>query len=794
MIKNYFKTAWRNLVRHKAYSITNLIGLSIGLASVMLIMLYISDEVSFDKFHKNGNHIFRVVHDAMSPEGKEEKGGNTGKLQAAAFRERIPEIESTCRFRGGWQELVKKDNNAITENVTYADSNFFSMFSFPLLEGDPSTALDKWTNVVVTEDVAKKYFNTTHVIGKTMEINQDGAFTTFIITAVAKNTPVNSSMRFDFLLPIERTLQGDWTNRWMTNFLNTFIQLRKDADVNAVIKKMDAILDERAGEQMAEIRKKHPGVFYKYNLQPFQQMHLEKDYNVSNGLTSASNASYSYILSGIALFILIIACINFINLALARSLKRGKEVGIRKVAGSTRVQLIFQHIGESLILNLLAFIPAIIIVQLALPYFSELADKQLSVSYIFRFQNLLFFFLLILINTLLSGSYPAFVLSGFNPVQTLYGRFKLSGKNYLAKSLVVIQFVIAVFLIIGTVVMQKQFNFMLNKDVGYKTAGIVDINIPYEQIDKLQAFKNEVSKIGFVQKTAAQSISMTGMNTTSVEVNNKEVFDVPFYKMDENVLPMLQMQVVAGNNFSGIPADTNNCIINQAMVTAAGLKNPIGQKLNWNDQDLTIIAVVKDFNTTSAKNKIAPCLIQQMPGQSYTQLMVKLDEQKKIDAIQQIRKVYKSMFSFYPFDYSFLDDEIASQYKADQRWKTIITFSAILSILISCLGLFGLAALSIVERTKEIGIRKVLGASVFGITQLVSKDFLKLVLAGVVIASPIAWYFSNQWLQDFAYRIDISWWIFFIAGGTAIVIALLTVSFQAIKAARANPIKSLRNE
>jgi putative ABC transport system permease protein len=794
MLKNYFKTAWRNLIRHKIYSITNLVGLTIGLASVMLIMLYISDEISFDKFHTNGNRIYRVVHDALSPEGKEEKGGNTGGPQAAAFKEEIPEVEATCRFRGGWQELVKKDNEAISESITYADKNFFTMFSFPLIEGSADNVLNEWTNVVITEDIAKKYFNTTHAVGKTMEINQDGKFSTFTVTAVAKNTPVNSSIRFDFLLPIEKTLQDDWTKEWMTSFLNTFVLLKSNSNTKNVATKMCAILEQHTGEQMAEIKKKYPGVYYRYNLQPFLKMHLDKEYNAGNGLTAWSNASYSYILSGIALFILIIACINFINLTLARSLRRGKEVGIRKVAGSTRAQLIWQYIGESFILNSFAFIPALLLVQLCLPYFSELADKELSVSYLFHFKNLLLFLALILINTFLSGAYPALVLSGFKPVETLYGKLKLSGNNYLGKSLVVAQFVIAVFLIIGTVVMQKQFSFMLNKDVGYKPANIVDVGLPYEKIDQLNAFKNELAKYPYIKQTGAQSIPMTAMNTTAVEINHKEIFDVPFYKMDENMLPILQIEVVAGKNFLGIPADTNNCIINEAMVQAAGLKEPIGQKVSWNNHALNIIAVVKDFNTTSLKNKIMPCLIHQVPNNSYVQLMAKIDPTQKVMAIQTIQKVYKSFFPFYPCNYTFLDDEITNQYKADERWKTIVTFSAILSILISCLGLFGLAALSIAERTKEIGIRKVLGANVLGIAQLVSKQFLKLVIIGVIIASPIAWYFANKWLQDFAYRINIGWWIFLLAGGVAVLIALLTVSYQAIKAAIANPVKSLRTE
>lgn len=794
MLFHYLKLAWRNLTRHRMYATINIAGLAIGLASVVLITLYVRDEVSFDQFHTKGPQIYRVVHDAMSPEGQEEKGGNTGALQGPAFKAGIPEVENVCRIRGGWEELVKKGDDAISENILYADTSFFTMFSFPLLKGDPITALKDRSNVVLSEDAAMKYFGSTDVIGKEMEINQDGAFSRFRVSAVAANTPLNSSIRFGILLPIERTLEADWTKQWMTSFLNTFVQLRKDAAVAPAIKKMNVIFEERAGERIAEIRKKYPNVYYRYNLQPFQQLHLDKTYNAGNGLTDWSNSSYSYILGLIAFFILLTASINFINLSLSRSLKRAKEVGIRKVSGSSRPQLVAQYMSESLLLNLLALAPAIAIVLLVLPFFNQLAQKQLSFSMILTSGSLLSILVLIVVNTLLSGFYPALFLSGFNPVQTLYGRFRLNTRSYLSKSLVVVQFAMAVFLITGTIVMQRQFNYMLHKDPGYATENLVSVGVPWEKEKNLQPFKSALAAYPSILQSGAQSIRMTAMNTSNVEIDKKEIFNVPFYKMDADLLPILKIPFVQGHNFTGLPSDSNMCIVNETMVSAAGLKQPIGHKLHWNDHDLTIIGVVKDFHTTSLHEKIAPTLIQQMNGQVYTTLTVKIDGSQKAKAIQTIQQEYRKFFPFYPCDYVFLSDEIAQQYAAEERWKTIVGFAAVLSVFVCCMGLFGLAALHIAGRTKEIGIRKVLGAGVPGIVQLVSKDFIKLVFVAIVLGTPVAWYFSNKWLQDFAFRIPLTAWIVVLSGSIAIGISLLTVSFQAIKAAMSNPVTSLRSE
>jgi putative ABC transport system permease protein len=794
MLISYFRTAWRHLIKNKVYSITNLAGLSIGLACVMLIMLYVSDEVSFDRFHEKGDRIYRIVHDAMGPEGKEEKGGNTGGPQARAFQEGIPEIESACRVRGNWELMVQKGNDAISERVLYADSNFFHLFTFPLLEGNPAVVLKDPSSLVISEDIARKYFNSVHVIGKTMEINEDGKFSTFIITGVARNSPLNSSIRFDLLMPIEATLNGDWTKIWTNTFLNTFVVLKPMADKAAVERKMAVLFKGHEGKYFENFKKEHPNFYYRYKLQPYLSIHLEKEYNAGNGINAWSDASYSYILGGIALFILVIACINFINLTLGRSLRRGKEIGIRKVTGGTRSQLIIQFMGESLLLNILAFIPALVMVQLCLPWFSELAGKHLSAAYLFKGQTVLLFALLVFVNTGLSGFYPSLVLSGFSPIQTLYGRFRITGKNYLGKSLVVIQFAMAVFLIIGTVVMQRQFHFMVTGDAGFKTANMIDVQLPAGDVLKVNSFRSELTRLPFIEQVGAQSNDLINTSSTHVVVGQKELYNVSFLKMDERMLPMLEIPFVMGHNFAGVPSDSLSCIVNQSMVEAAGWKTPIGQRIVWDDRYLSVIGVVKDFHSASMKNKITPFFIHLSPSSDFYELVVKIDGRERLAAVQAIARIYKQLYPYTPFNYSFLDDMLADQYKADKRWKTIITIAAVLSIFISCLGLFGLATLSIEQRTREIGVRKVLGASALNITRLLSGDFLKLVLLSILVASPAAWYFSNQWLQDYAYRIRIGWWIFALAGTLVVLISLITLSFQSVRAAMANPARSLRSE
>jgi putative ABC transport system permease protein len=794
MFQNYIHVAWRNLTRNKVWAFTNVTGLSIGLAAVMLIILYISDEISFDRFQANGPQLYRLVHDSRDEMGKEGGGGTTGGPMAAAFLQSIPEVSAACRTKGTDMQMVKKGSEIIPEYANYADTGFFSMFSFPLIAGNPHLALSQENNIVLTEDYARKYFNSTDVIGRTLEINDNGKFETFTVSAVAANTPLNSSIRFDMLLPINRLMHAEWTQGWMTFFLNTFFLLKPGADPAAVTKKMNAIFAEHASQQYKEYAGKHPGVFFRYNLQPFEKMHLDTKYNATQGLHQWSNAGNSYILGGIALFILLIACINFVNLTLARSLRRSKEIGIRKVSGGTRRQLIAQFLGESLFLNVLSFGIALLLVRLCLPLFSQLAAKELSVSYLFTGRTLTLFVALLLVNSFLSGFYPALVLSGFNPVKTLYGKFRLTGKNRLGKSLIVLQFTIAVFLIVATLVMQQQFRFMLHKDPGFRAAGVLNVALPDGDLSKIQAFRAELAKYPVIRQSATQSIGFNNYNSSDMEINRRDIAGVSFYKMDEHSLSLLQIPVIAGRGFSGTPADSANCLINESMVKASGLKDPIGQRVKWDNQEFIIIGIIHDFHMESMHQKIGPCLISQNPHWSYGNLTVLVDNTRKAEAVEAVRASFKSIYPLSYFDSEFLQDILAESYEKDKRWMTIVAIAAGLAIALSCLGLFGLATLSIEQRIKEIGIRRVLGADVMSITRLLSTDFVQLVIIAFIIATPVAWYFGNRWLEDFAYRIELSWTLFGGVGLLTTLIAFLTVGIRAARAAMVNPSGSLRSE
>jgi putative ABC transport system permease protein len=796
MLKNYFKTAIKTMMRNKTYTAINIFGLSIGLACVMLIVLYIKDDLSFDRFQSNGAQIYRLVQAGHRPDGTEYKSGFTGGVQGETFKQQIPEIQEMCRINGGGEELVKKGAEVLSEKMLYANKSFFKIFSFPLLKGNPKTALNNTSNVVITTEIGKKYFGNQNPIGKTLQINQNGNFEPFIVSGVAEVTPQNSTVRFDFLLNIERTLPKNYTSMdWFNSFLNSFIYLKKGVNPQVVEQKMARLFNQYAGKQMAEMKKTDgEKIGFSYKLQPYYNIHLDKDYGTGNGLTASSKVDFSYILGGIALFILFIACINFINLTLSSSLRRGKEIGIRKVNGSTRGQLILQFLGESFLLTLIASFIALILVALCLPEFNTLSGKQLQLSYLFSPQTVAVFIALILMNTLLSGFYPALVLSGFNPVQTLYGKLKISSNNYLAKSLVVVQFVVAVFLAVGTVVMQKQFNLLIHADLGYQHKNIVDVQFPQEKHPDYQVFKSELLKYPFIKQVAGQGSPFTAWTGMVFDVNGKKL-NTPFFEIDNDFLKELKIQIKQGRGFTTIAGDTTHCLVNQSFAQAAGWKDsPIGHIIKEDKHEYTVIGVTSDFHNSSLNSKIEPLIIKQPATANYGQVLVKIDGNQKVAAIKAIQTEFKKMIPGYPCTYNFLTDMLSGQYEQENRWKQIITLASCMSILISCLGLFGLATLAIEQRVKEIGVRKVLGASLTDLTGILTVNFLKLVLVAVIIASPLAWYAMNKWLQNFPYRIDFSYWILILTGAGSLLIAFITISFQAVKAALANPVKSLRSE
>ena len=797
MIRNYFKIALRNLMRNKVYSFINIGGLSLGLACAMLIILYTKDEVSYDKFHAGVNNIYRVVSKQTNPDGSSAgSDGNTGIFQGPKFTTVLPEIKSFVRLQSGYDD-IKKGTEISGHDLLYVDSNFFSVFTFPLIAGDSKTALLKPDAVVISADMAKNYFGTTDAVGKIMLFKNNDKFDPCIVTAVAKKSPQNSSIKFDILRPLIVSDADKQTNEnWFNFFLNTFIVVNPNASIAGVEGKMKKVYEADAKETIKMMAEKY-GVksTTTFMLQPFTDMHLSKDFKANNGLTDASNPMFSYILSGIALFILLIACINFVNLTIARSVKRAKEIGIRKVVGGERKQLIIQFLGESFVLCFAAFLLAVLIVQLVLPTFNDLSNKALALSYLFDIKLISGYIALFIITSLLAGFYPAMVLSSYNPVQTLYSRFKLQGKNYLQKSLVVLQFALATLLIVSTLTIYSQFNYLTTKKLGYDDKNIVAVGKSGLSRDEAKLFKEELLKSPDIIEMAPKNGGGWG---TVAKVNGENQIEFTYETINESYLPLFKIPIVKGRNFSpDFPSDSSNSVlVNETFAKKAGWSDAVGKEVNfwYINKKYTVVGVVKDYHYASLRDEIGPQLFTTKPQNSYGLAFIKIKPNTAATSLTYIEKTFKTMFPIHPYSYKFKDLENLKNYESEAKWKQVILFGAVLTIFISCIGLFGLSVLSAEKRVKEIGIRKVLGASVTTIASTLSKDFLKLVFISMLIAMPVAWWAVGKWLENYPYRIQLSAWMFAAAGLLVVLVALITVSFQAIKAGLANPVKSLRTE
>lgn len=804
MFRNYLTIALRTLAHNKAYSVINVVGLSIGLAAAMLIILYTKDEVSYDRFHTNGPNLFRITRRELSPAGKlEVKDPNTGYFQGPKFSAGVPEIRAFTRYQSQ-QFDIKQGTEVVSQEVFLADSSFFSVFSFPLLSGNPHSALKQPKTVVISAKMAEKQFGTTEVLGRTLQVKnafeENPAFEPYTITGVAQDCPQNSSIKFDVLLPmIVPNEQLTNNENWFNVFLNTFVVLEPGAGarLSGIEAKMNQIYEADAQAAIKMMAEKY-GVksHTEYALQPFNDIHLSTELPAQNGLMDQSNPNFSYILSGIALFILLIACINFVNLTVARSLKRAKEIGVRKVVGGGRNQLIIQFMGESFLLCVVAFGLALLLVLLVLPTFNQLANKALSLTYLFDTNLVLGYVGLLLATGFLAGLYPALILSKFNPVQTLYNRFRLAGRNYLQHGLVVLQFALASFLIVATLISHSQFDYMISKDLGYDDTGLVRLDKSNLTRREATLFKQELLKnpniIDMAPKNGGNWMTIAQANGTT-EVN------FAYETVDPAYLPLLHVPVLKGRNFSpAFPADsTQSVLVNETFVKKAGWKNPIGQVVDfWYNpgERYTVVGVVRDHHFNGLKQTITPQLFTMKPGNGYGQVLIKIRPNTTTASLRHIERTFKRLFPLNPYVYKFIDEENRKRYESELKWKQIMLFGAVLTIFISCIGLFGLATLSAERRTKEIGIRKVLGASVSSIVQLLSSDFLKLVVLSLVFAFPAAWYAISRWLENYPYRVDISAWTFIAAGSLAILIAFATVSFQSIRAALMNPINNLRRE
>ena len=789
MLKNYFKTALRNLARNKIYSFINIAGLGLGLACAMLIMLYVKDEVSFDRFHKNVNNIYRIVIKAKF-NGKEFKTAGTGFLQGPRFTQNVHGIKSFVRLLGG-REDIKIGSQVQSQDLLYVDSSFFSVFTFQLLSGNAKTCLTKPNSIVFSEDAAKKQFGTTDAVGKVIMIKNDRVFVPYKVTAVAKRCPQNSSIQFKMLMPIKVT-DADWFNY----LLNTFVVLDEKANPQTIEKQMQATYVRDAQQNFDGITKNNGSTenYMGHFLQPYLDIHMNAEFPARSGLTNASNTLYSYILSGIALFVLLIACINFVNLSVARSVKRAKEVGIRKVVGGDRKQLITQFLGESFFLCSVAFLLAIALVQLILPLFNNLANKALSVSYLLDKKMITGYILLYVITGLLSGFYPALILSGYNPVQTLYNRFQIAGKNYLQNWMVVLQFTLASFLIMVTFTIYTQFNFLTNTNLGYDDNNLIIVNKEELKHTDAAIFKTELMKSPNILGISAKN---GGNWVISVIIAvDSTVENCHYETVDENYLPLLKIPLAAGRNFSpAFPSDsTQSVIVNESFVKKANWQNPIGKTVNFTGEKYNVIGVIKDYHSESLNEKILPQLFTMKNSNLYGSYYIRIKPNSATSSLKWIEKSFKLFYPTDPYLYVFKNDENKRQYADVEKWKQIILFGTVLTIIISCFGLFGLSVLSAEKRTKEIGIRKVLGASVEHIVVKLSSNFIKLVVVALMPASLLAYIAVGKWLQNFPYRISMNWWLFVAPALGIIFIALFTVSFQSIKAALANPVKSLRTE
>ena len=815
MLKNYLKIALRNLRKHQIYTVINVSGLAVGMACCVLIFMLVRHEWSFDSFHENADAIYKTVIQETRPDGSLDYRLLMPPSMHQPFGEAFPGIERHTRVVAGNIDL-HRGNESFRQRLMEADSTFFELFTFPFLAGDPTTALDDPGSMVITEEVALKFFGEgepgyRHALGEVLTIIRRDVPYDFTVSGVAKKIPTNSSLQFDAMISFEnyenlRIGGNDWGGR-----TSTYLQLAEGQDPAA----LEAALPPFTATEFADrIERRRNGGFlaggdeaFKLILQPLRDVHLNPIIGTAYE-EAPHNPRYSYILSGIGLLVLLIACINFMTLSVGRSTSRAREVGMRKVLGALPRQLMKQFWGESVLLSMVALGLGLALAALALPIFNDLTGQSLTFSALLSRDGLLGLLGLMVIVGLIAGGYPAVVLSRFQPAAVLKGEVKMRGKNYLTRSLVVVQYTISIGLITSTVIMMQQLDFLMNRDLGYKQDQIIVVNTsqinPEQAPGMLEFFRSEllprseithVAKMGYAFTRGGDRNTWTDANDVTHSAWN--------FGFDYDSIDLLGMEIVAGRTFSrDFPNDpTSSILVNEALVKEHGLEDPVGHVLtNWlsfiYDESPTIIGVVKDFHFESLHVEVKPAVMNMHPNyyNFMGSILIKIRPDDIAGTLAAVEATWNKVLPSKPFTYSFLDEDVASQYQTEERWGRIVTLSALFAILIACLGLFGLATLSVARRTKEIGIRKVLGASASGMMVLIAREFIILVGIATVVAAPLAYFGMTRWLETFAFRIEISWPIFLGAGLAALLIALLTVSYQAVRAATANPVKALRYE
>ncbi len=815
MIRHYLKIAFRNLLRQKVLSFINVIGLSLGLACFSLFLLFAVNEFSYNRFYKDAGRIFRVTQ--WWAGSKDREPGGTASMYTPfgpALKKDFADVQEFARFKGGEQKFIKANDKVLRSDVSFADPQVLKIFSFPFLAGNATNALKDPDRIVLTKTTALQIFGETDVVGKRVDIKMDDAFEPFTVGAVTADIPANSTVQFQILGSFNYITATSWGKEseqdWnMTIGIETFVQLRDGSKLMNEPERLAKFRHRYYPEEESELKKEglwNAGPLpVSFRLQPLRDIHVNA--TIEDGPETIDPKNI-WILLSIAGAVLLIACINFTTLSIGRSAGRAKEVGVRKVVGSSRKTLLVQFLSESVMLSIISAGIGVLLVYLLLPYFNHLAGRSLSFSFD-QFPEISWLMpSLIIVVGILAGSYPALVLSGFNPLEVLKSKVKVGGSNIFIKSLVSFQFVLSIGLIIATIIILQQLSFLRSKNLGFNKENIVVIDAAGTDAKKVfplfaLALKSNPSVIG-------QTASEIGLGEGAGQMGggyefNGEMKGVIEYPVDAGFLPVMGMRLIAGRNFDArTGSDTSGAvIINEVLAQQLGAATPadaIGKQLRKASKrpgsapPKTIIGVIKDFNFEPLHRSVRSQLFLMPPVVEPRKFFVRIKPENLSRTITYLEATWKSIVPDLPFKYSFLDEDFNRFYKSEAKWCSIISWASTVSIFLACLGLFGLAALAAVNRQKEVGIRKILGASLVSIVTLLSKDFLKLVALALLIASPVTWYFMNKWLQDFVYRIDIGYLVFAFAGLLTLFIALITVSFKAIKAGISNPVKSLRTE
>jgi putative ABC transport system permease protein len=798
MLKNYLIISFRNLHKHLSYSLINIFGLGLGLSAFLLLLVWIQHELSYDQFHKNSDRLYRASME-YSFGGQVASTSVSPTALLPTLQKNFPEIENGTRVYNpaSYSPFVVKGNDAIfqEDHFYYADSTFFKIFSYPLIVGNADKVLNDLYTVVITQSTAKKYFGDENPVGKTLTINgaQD-----YEITGVVKDAPENSYLQFDFIASFHSLRAGREEPIWWSANYQTYLLLDKNADLNLIQRKTNSIVKDVLASELT-----NEGDYVRYNFLRLKDIHLHSPYSAE--METVGDIQYVYIFSCIAALILLIACVNYINLATARASDRAKEVGIRKVVGALRKQLFFQFLGESIVITILAFLLAFLVTQLTLPFFNTLTGQELSSTIFYQPSFLGFCFMLLAGIALLSGTYPAFVITAFKPVSILKGNFKFSGKGiWLRKFLVVGQFSISVILIVGTLVILKQLDFIQHKKLGYNKENTIILPLDQKTDQVYDQLKTEFLRSGhalFVGRATESPTQIKGGYGLNTDETSDRGIIATGVSVDADYLNALGMEIISGRNFTEgdfkkVKSDTLfSFIVNESALQALFIApdEAIGTKARVSGREGEIVGVVKDFHFNSLHQAIGP-LVMFNEDEQYNFIFVKLNEEDLQKSLESLKGICATLIPHRPFEYDFVDQQFEALYDDEQRMGSIFSVFATLAIVIACLGLLGLVSFSATQKTKEIGIRKVLGATASNIVVLITRDYTRLVLIAMVIGLPVAYWMMTQWLSDFAYKTEIGIWPVLLASIVCIVIAFGTASYQAIKAAFLNPASTLRNE